>query len=173
MKYFNLDFALLGQSQFLKASNAQIGVWLKLVSYCAAQENGGMITACDIWQDREWLIACGVTRSEVHQDSPLWIIDPHNGTLDLMHYPREMERKVQAMRKAGKKGAKRRWNTEEKMGGPLASPLGSPIASLIAKDKVKESNSKNGNGFHARGDEQSPFNDNDDDPFNDQETFAP
>lgn len=109
MHWLNVPVDVLQRPEFTAAIPAEVGVWLRLASYCAAQENGGIIHSSREWTDRQWLIAAGVTKADVDMPTRLWRWDRVNPHMHVAFYPREKEQEVAAKRKAGKATAARRW----------------------------------------------------------------
>lgn len=108
MQWVNVAVDILHRPEFTASEPAEIGIWLRLACYCAAQENGGVVRNCRTWTDRQWLIAAGVTMADLKTKTELWEWDKVGG-LSIAHYPLEKEREVIAKRKAGQATAKRRW----------------------------------------------------------------
>jgi len=116
MRWLNIAVETLQKVEFVHAEPAEVGCWLRLLAFCASQENGGLIEDCHEWKDRQWTIAAGILRADVHQPAKLWKWT--KGALRVLHYPLEKEREVAAKRAGGKKGSKVRWNLGKVKKGP-------------------------------------------------------
>lgn len=102
MNYLNIDVGLISTDQFLGATSAQIGVWAKLMRYCAIEENSGVIIECENWNDLLWFAKARVRKSEIKHDSPLW--EWKYGNLCVWGYPLHQQEKAQANRKSASLG---------------------------------------------------------------------
>lgn len=130
MNWFNVSVDILQRPEFTAAEPAEVGIWLRMACYCAAQENGGIIRDCRHWTDRQWLIAAGVTKADVDTETKLWRWNAAGG-ITVLNYPTEKEREVQLKRKAGKATAKRRWGKRlaaQNNSSPDSSARSSPNA---------------------------------------------
>jgi hypothetical protein len=102
MNWVNLNVATLRSPEFIGCEPVARATWLSILAYCCSQENGGRITACSEWKDRQWQQICGVTYDEVHSAQPLLIWD---GTdLIVWQYPADKQAEIQARREAGRRG---------------------------------------------------------------------
>jgi hypothetical protein len=126
MKWLNLEIATLHSATFIGEDPVARSTWLSLLTYCAEQENGGMIADCAGWKDRQWQQVMGVTLEEVKRPSGLWAWE--NGGLKVWKYPEDQERVIEARRKSAKKTNKIRWSDAnigtgvEKPGSSTARP---------------------------------------------------
>ena len=102
MEYLNVKLAMLRNGEVLTASNAVVGLWLRLTAYCWAQENGGRIEGAEAWSDRTWLLA-GMDWEGVEKESPLWSWE--DGDLVVHHFPIEWLERWQACRKGGSRSS--------------------------------------------------------------------
>jgi hypothetical protein len=96
MNWLNIHTSVLDSPEFLGGSPTERATWLCLLRYCAGQENGGTITGCGTWKDRQWQQVARVTLREVTTRSGLWTWDGAN--LHVTHYPKGKETEVQAKR---------------------------------------------------------------------------
>ena len=105
MNWINLRTETLRSPNFANAKQGAIETWLRVLAYCCEQENGGCISDGVSWNDRGWMMTCGVTKAEIQNASPLLYDD---GLAILVEgYPNEKEAEVKAKRESGKKGGKR------------------------------------------------------------------
>lgn len=100
MQFLGIDLATLTTPEFLDASNAQLGLWLKLNAYCASQENGGIILGAEAWSDQRWTRLIGVGVVELRVESPLWFF--RSGSLMVTGYNLKQEEKMRQVRRAGR-----------------------------------------------------------------------
>lgn len=107
MQYLSVELRLLRSEEFASAEPSQQATWLKLLAYCADQENGGMVRDALKWRDRECAIL-GFARSDLDQPCGLWTFKL--GHLYVFGYSLRHEQSVVAKRKGGVKGSRRRWN---------------------------------------------------------------
>jgi len=107
MKYISYETSLPRAEAFVDATPAQIGVWFRLMTYCAEVENGGEISHCQQWTDKKWLATCGLTRKEVMAKNPLlrWRGD----TLIVELYPIASEERNTEIRETRQRAAHARW----------------------------------------------------------------
>ena len=106
MNYLNLETKILHSPEFIGCEPVHQSTWLKLMLYCAYQENGGVVADCELWKCRQWQQTCGVTRDEVMSDCDLWAWQ--DGDVTVWGYPAEIQGKVVAKREAGSRGGKKR-----------------------------------------------------------------
>ena len=97
--------------QFLSASQADRGTWLSLLAYCAGAENGGRIKGMGEWTPQTVERVIGIGLADVETESALWSWDGVD--LVVLNYPHDAERRVEASRVAGKRGAAARWGKED------------------------------------------------------------
>lgn len=145
MNWLNIPIASLRKPEFTACGLADLGIWLRLSCYCAAQENGGRILNCKKWTDRQWLIACGVTAEDVSHECDLWVWQLQ--ALMVANYPKDKEKEVAAKRAAGKATAKARWGRriakleppERKLNGSSAhsSAISSADSSPHAEEEME------------------------------------
>ena len=143
MNWLNIEIRLMRSPEYIGSEPVERATWLNLLAYCAEQENGGRITGCAAWKDRQWQQTCGVTAEEVRIDSELWQWDGED--IVVWHYPGDKEAEVRAKREAGAKGGKNRAAKQvEKQDASTASSTASSSASSSASTerKGKERNGK-------------------------------
>ena len=104
MNYLNIHTDFLRSETYLGSEPIERATWLNLMSWCATQENGGVIENAESWTDRKWQQLCGITLSEVETISLLYGFE--DGNLVVSNYPVDKEAEVKAKRKAGKKGGR-------------------------------------------------------------------
>ena len=131
MNYLNIHTDFLRSETYLGSEPIERATWLNLMSWCASQENGGVIENAESWTDRKWQQLCGITMSEVKTISTLYGFE--DGNLMVSNYPIEKEAEVKAKRKAGKKGGRpKKVSTPEPLGNKDIKPHGSDL--LEGKD---------------------------------------
>jgi hypothetical protein len=151
MEYINVHSTTLRSEAFSDASKAQRGVWLTLMAFCAAQENGGRIRNCRGWDDRKWIRQADVTLEEIQEPCALWsfkVNDDDTQDLIVEFYPKDKEAMVRHNRRIGKVGgnAKAAKRNERQV---VASGVASGVASARA-DAPTERKGKEGNGIEGR-----------------------
>ena len=104
MNWMNIKTESLRSAEFSGCDNAALGVWLRVLSFCCEQENGGRLAGALEWNDRTWMISAGVTKAEVESAKPLLYCA--GADYFCAAYPTEKEAMVAANRKAGKRGGK-------------------------------------------------------------------
>jgi len=111
MIWLNIEISQLHDEVLSGASPEELGIWLRLMAYCASQENGGTIMNCIGWTDRQWWVAAGISREELEGlKSRLWTWSGSQvGVLWVYGYPKDQEALMKAKREGGKKGARKRW----------------------------------------------------------------
>jgi len=106
MRYFITERVAVDGPEFSESSFEQIGAWVYLMSYCAAQENGGRIEGAKGRKDAFFDRSLKVSRTILEQESQLW-----TWTEDylLVHfYSLEAEQSYQNKRESGQRGGKKR-----------------------------------------------------------------
>ena len=104
MRWLNIEIANLRSPAFVGAEPVERATWLSLLAYCADQENGGVITDCRSWKDRQWQQTCGITQAEAQAESGLW--KWQDDQLVVEFYPLAKEAEIQAKRSSGSMGGK-------------------------------------------------------------------
>lgn len=140
MNWLNVSCEDLRKRVFTASDNATVGVWLRLATYCASQENGGLIKNCRGWTDRQWLIAAGVESKDVQAPSDLWRwTDADN--LIIEHYPAAQEAVVKIKRAAAVATAEKRRQKKE-----AATRSANSSANRSARTEEKEEGKSKRNG---------------------------
>lgn len=115
MRWLNFCIPLMSGQPFINAPSEDVGVWWRLMVYCGAKENGGVILHCEDWTEIAWMRSVGVSKQEILRESSLWTFrEPPFAGLVVAHYPREQEAACKAKRAGGKAGAKKRWRRKPK-----------------------------------------------------------
>jgi len=104
MNWINIHTDTLRSEEYLGADPVERATWLNLLAWCCAQENGGVIKDCRDWKDRMWQQLCGVTKAEVETNCLLFGFEGQS--LKVSFYPKDAEKKVQALRENGRKGGR-------------------------------------------------------------------
>jgi len=149
MNWINLRTELLRSPSFANAKSGAIEAWLRVLAYCCEQENGGCIIDGASWNDRAWMMTCGVTKAEVENAHPLLHDDGVAVFVD--GYPEEKEAEVRAKRKAGKRGGKRSAALRaESNASPEVPSTASGSPSSCASTEVEGKENSNGNGKESK-----------------------
>lgn len=146
MEWLNIHTSTIDSPEVGAAEPQDIGTWLKLLRYCAGQENGGCIRGAKEWPERLWLFGVKVTAADVHRQCDLWTWQ--GADLLVEFYPKQKESEVRAKRKGGRKGAHSRWS-DKKPSSTLA-PDSSPMPEAMSPAKP-EANGSPINMSHAEG----------------------
>ncbi len=131
MQYLNLKTDDMRATNFVDASEADAGTWLKVMLHCLSTENGGILRACRAWTAKTWLRVCGIEHLPVN-DGPLWRWEGDD--LHLWAFPHEKQKQVQAGREGGQKGGRPRKNNPPQ--NPPTNPPENP------KGRIKEREDK-------------------------------
>lgn len=102
MHWINLRITTLRSPAFIGSEPVSRATWLAVLAYCCEQENGGVVSECADWKDRQWQQTCGVTREEIDGASKLLCWDGDD--LVVWEYPLEKQREIETRREAGRKG---------------------------------------------------------------------
>lgn len=137
MEWLNIHTSTIDSPEVGAAEPQDIGTWLKLLRYCAGQENGGRIRGAKEWPERLWLFGVKVTAADVQRECDLWTWQ--GADLLVEFYPKQKESEVRAKRKGGTKGAHSRWS-EKKPSSTLA-PDGSPMPEAMPSAKPQANGS--------------------------------
>lgn len=137
MEWLNIHTSTIDSPEVGAAEPQDIGTWLKLLRYCAGQENGGRIRGAKEWPERLWLFGVKVTAADVQRECDLWTWQ--GADLLVEFYPKQKESEVRAKRKGGTKGAHSRWS-EKKPASTLA-PYGSPMPEAMPSAKPQANGS--------------------------------
>lgn len=137
MLWLNLETSILRLPEVTSASNAKLGVWLRVLLWAAETEQSGRVRNSKSWVDRQWQTACGVSRREVANCNPFLYWDGDD--LVVWNYPLEKELEVAAKRRAGRDTAARRWaKADSSATMPRGSSADSSATSLPHAEEEKE-----------------------------------
>ena len=89
MRYFIAERVDVDGPEFSESGFDQIGAWVYLMSYCAAQENGGRIEGAKHRKDAFFDRSLRVPRADLEQESQLW--EWQEGDLLVRFYSLEAE----------------------------------------------------------------------------------
>ena len=106
MRYFITERVDVDGPEFSESGFDQIGAWVYLMSYCAAQENGGCIQGAKGRKDAFFDRSLKVARTILEQESQLW--EWKEGDLIVAFYSLEAEQSYQKKRESGQRGGKKR-----------------------------------------------------------------
>ena len=135
MNWLNIPVSVARSPEFVGAEPTQRATWFSLISYCAEQENGGVIAGCREWVCRRWQQTAAVTAPEISDVCELFWFDAV-GDLHVAFYPHSAENQVKAGRAGGKDGGRPPKNPPPKDEKP--SPKPSPKPPAKPKDKIRE-----------------------------------
>lgn len=108
MKYLNLVSTIMQDPIAIRATDAEVGVWLRLLCYCHLQMNGGAIQNCKDWTDDMWMRAAGIRAVSVAEESPMWHYNPM-GWLIVHNYDQQAEDAYRKKQRMGREYVMRRW----------------------------------------------------------------
>jgi hypothetical protein len=121
MDWLNLHSpTVLRSPEYIGEDPTNRSTWLSLATYCALQENGGIIRACAAWKDRRWQQLAAVTREETRRPSELWAWVGED--IHVVHYPAEKEAEVRRKREIAKTNGR-------KSGGRPCNPAKTNVGS--------------------------------------------
>jgi len=106
MRYFITERVAVDGPEFSESSFDQIGIWTYLMSYCAAQENGGRIEGARNRKDAFFDRSLKVSRTILEQESQLWAWEKED--LVVSFYSIEAEQNYQKKREHGQRGGKKK-----------------------------------------------------------------
>lgn len=104
MDYISFATKTLMTPEFVGVSCEETAIWVRLVAYCASQENGGVIKGAANWSDMQFAYCAAVMRSQVMQCKTLVTVEGDD--VHVKHYPHSQEEKVILNRKNGKAGGR-------------------------------------------------------------------
>ena len=135
MNWLNIEIRLMRSPEYIGSEPVERATWLNLMAYCAEQENGGRITGCGTWKDRQWQQTCGVTAQEVAGICSLWTWE--GSDLVVWNYPTDKEAEVRAKREGGARGGKSKASKHPAKHNP-SSATSSATSSASTERKGKE-----------------------------------
>ena len=106
MRYFRTECISVDGPEFSESEFGQIGAWVYLMNYCAAQENGGCIQGAKGRKDAFFDRSLKVSRTILEQESQLWTWTGED--LLVRFYSLEAEQSYQEKRELGKRGGKKK-----------------------------------------------------------------
>lgn len=112
MKYLNLSSGVSQDPMAIRATDSELGVWLRLQCYCTQQMNGGVIQGCKEWTDDMWMRAAGIRALSVSDDGPMWHYNGM-GWLIVHLYNQEAEDAYRRKQAMGKVYIERRWAAQK------------------------------------------------------------
>ncbi len=147
MEWFKFPTKTTGAPEYAHAKPAAKLAWLRVLCYCAQQENGGLIPDAAGWSDGQWIEVCGVRKRDVMDAEPL--LTAVGGHITVWGYPQESQFQKVAASEAGKAAATARWRkVREDAAGDAAriapgNADGNP-ASNAGADAVRNAEQKEG-----------------------------
>ena len=106
MRYFIAERVDVDGPEFSESGFDQIGAWVYLMSYCAAQENGGRIEGAKHRKDAFFDRSLRVPRADLEQESQLW--EWQEGDLLVRFYSLEAEQSYRKKRELGREGGRKK-----------------------------------------------------------------
>jgi hypothetical protein len=106
MRYFITERVDVDGPEFSESGFEQIGAWVYLMSYCAAQENGGRVEGAKGRRDAFFDRSLKVSRTILEQESQLWTWTEED--LLVHFYSLEAEQNYQKKRESGQRGGKKK-----------------------------------------------------------------
>lgn len=104
MDWLNLHTSTMDSPEFVGSDTKERGTWLSLLRYCIGQENGGTISGCKQWKDRQWQQLARVTLREVSADCRLYSWDSES--LVIWGYPKDKESEISRKREIARLNGK-------------------------------------------------------------------
>lgn len=152
MNWINLYLPVLRNEAFGCADNEQLGIWLRLATYCFDQENGGKVRGAHDWASRKCQHLLTLDRADLDKKSELWAWKGKD--LVLHYFPKDKQKLVQDKRQQASEAAHARWEKARGAKGASASADAHADAHADAlrpalrkgKDKDKEKDKKKGKG---------------------------
>ena len=139
MKWLNIEIETLRGPEFLGAEPIERATWLSLLSWCAAQENGGVISGCSEWGSRKWQQICGVTKEETLTISELFYFDGVD--LIVLFFPESQQKTLNSKRESGRTGGLAKTQAKTQAAKKNGAKGGRPRnASPIEKSSIAEEN---------------------------------
>ena len=106
MKYFRTECVAVDGPEFSESDFAEIGAWVFLMNYCAAQENGGRVVGAKDRKDAFFDRSLKVSRYVLETESHLWKWE--GADLVVQFYNLEAEESYKKKREAGKRGGEKK-----------------------------------------------------------------
>ena len=104
MDWLNLHTSTMDSPEFVGSDTKERGTWLSLLRYCIGQENGGTISGCKLWKDRQWQQLARVTIREVSTGCRLFSWDSES--LVIWGYPKDKESEISRKREIARLNGK-------------------------------------------------------------------
>jgi hypothetical protein len=130
MQYTKVQLNWVRSEIFTSAEPAARGVWLSLIAYCADQENGGRIAACQGWTDRRWMAAAAASSAEVAQVVQAGLARWDGEDLEVRGYDTVGEKAFQAASGTNQARANGRWEKERQRKGAKVATDTVPRATM-------------------------------------------
>lgn len=137
MIWLNIAVSVARSPEYIGSEPTQRSTWFSLMAYCAEQENGGVIRACNEWKDRQWQQTAAVTLEEVNDTCDLFWFDGED--LHVAFYPVNREAQVAAGRAGGSKGGRPKKEATEPLPKPSEKPLPKPEEKRREESEERES----------------------------------
>ncbi len=98
MEWINVHVRTVTAEEFLMATDVQQAQWLRLLAFCATQENLGRIKNARALPERLWARMAGLTSADVLAECSLWSWDGDDLVLEF--YPHGQQEKLNNLRTA-------------------------------------------------------------------------
>jgi len=111
MYWFKLHRSDLTSHKLASLSDQELGVWVRLMSYCTAEENGGVIN-CAGWSQNQWLAITGVSKKlvEKYADRSAIVVRLSDNLFRVKFYPESDQKEIEHIREIKKNAANARWH---------------------------------------------------------------
>src|SRR6478736_7867680 len=106
MRFAAVHLLFLRSDVASRASNAAPGGWVRLYGRAAELETGGVLLGVKANDDRAWLIAAGVTVSDVSAAVSAGLCEWRGEDLLVLGYDQQGQETVEARRKNGRRGGR-------------------------------------------------------------------
>ena len=106
MRYFITECVSVDGPEFSESDFQDVGAWVYLMNYCAAQENGGRVVGARDRKDSFFDRSLKVSRHILEKESHLWKWE--DADLVVQFYNTEAEDNYKKKRFAGKKGGEKK-----------------------------------------------------------------
>lgn len=110
MEWFRFEPRTLRAPEFALAPEKSQIAWFRLLTYCAEQENGGIIAGASDWSDSQFITICGVRLAAVKTAGRLLTFREKD--LHVWGYPIESATALDGARERASAAAKIRWEVE-------------------------------------------------------------
>jgi len=133
MKYFNIEPKDLNSGDFVLATPAQIGTWLRLLSYCVEQNDEDALRGAASWSEARWNKIGSVSFADVRAAFPLIYFEGDDARV--LNFPSDQLSSYEKSVEGGRKGGKSK-HKKATPSTPASSPPSTPASSQ--QDKTRQ-----------------------------------